>query len=389
MQRLMVLLGIFGLTAAGCNVEAPFDPGRVIGNIAENIADTERAIGNALADPLEADPFPVLLGSSSARVFYATNLTDIRVRFRGPTNDIVIPGILGPTNLYSYETQREKRQLLRPLAPSFASDGINAIDTDGDYVAFVSITGLRTSDPHMVLDAGTVFSETSRLFDASLRADELVFPHLVVDNGRLAYILVNRVTQRDRLRVVDLTAVDPTWQFSADRVGDFEMSHERLVYVVQDGGVISVIFRDLRMGAEIALAVDIRATSVEDINVAIANNTIVWSEPLSDGPSRIMAYDVPTGETWVWVDAVDGRLAGASDTHFVTQQRIIRVNKDDKIEIRRYDAEGKSKELADFSADGQAGQARVLGNFAAWVNPKREVVLSPLTGGDKIKFDPF
>ncbi len=55
----------------------------------------------------------------------------------------------------------------------------------------------------------------------------------------------------------------------------------------------------------------------------------------------------------------------------------------------RYDADGKRKKLAEFNADGFAGQSQILGGRAVWVNPDRRIVIQPLTGGDRKIFRPF
>lgn len=91
----------------------------------------------------------------------------------------------------------------------------------------------------------------------------------------------------------------------------------------------------------------------------------------------------------MWADGVTGELAGASDTHFVTAEYLEEFAAPMKVRVVRYDAGARTKKLAEFRADGLAGQVRAIGNRAAWVNPDREVVLAPLAGGDRTAFKPF
>ncbi len=106
--------------------------------------------------------------------------------------------------------------------------------------------------------------------------------------------------------------------------------------------------------------------------------------------SRIRAYDIPTGTTRLWADDVIGDLTGATDDFFITEQYVTNSPEGaDRIVLRRYDAEGRAVKLADFRAQGLAGQSRILGDRAAWVNPERRILLQPLAGGDRTRFDPY
>ena len=110
---LAAALVLSGLT--GCDIDVPLDLAGLARPIENAIGDVLTGVEQALADPLDANPFPVLIGGNSARVFYATNLTDIRLRFPGPLNDIVLPGVFGPSNVYEFDTATKRRKLIRPL----------------------------------------------------------------------------------------------------------------------------------------------------------------------------------------------------------------------------------------------------------------------------------
>ncbi|TWT41856.1 hypothetical protein RAS1_29790 [Phycisphaerae bacterium RAS1] len=132
MRRASLLSTPLAALLASCTVDAPFDPARFFGPLGDALSDAQNTLEGALADPLGAQPFPVLMGGDSDRIFYATNLGDVRVRFPGPTGDIVLPGVLGPSNVYVH--QDKERALVRPLAPSSALFGLQA---DGEHVASV------------------------------------------------------------------------------------------------------------------------------------------------------------------------------------------------------------------------------------------------------------
>ena len=61
----------------------------------------------------------------------------------------------------------------------------------------------------------------------------------------------------------------------------------------------------------------------------------------------------------------------------------------DRIAIRRYDTTGEMKEVADIRADGLAGQARIAGERAVFVNPSRNIVVAPLAGGSRKEYTPY
>ena len=122
----------------------------------------------------------------------------------------------------------------------------------------------------------------------------------------------------------------------------------------------------------------------------LTDNRVVWAERASGDLLRVWAHDLPSGTTFVWADAVEGDLVGASDDFLLTEEYIDRSpDKPDRIAVVRYDADGKRKKLAEFNADGFAGQSQILGNRAVWVNPDRRIVVQPLAGGDRKIFRPF
>jgi hypothetical protein len=376
----------FLVAAAGCSVTLPSGAG-LFGAIDEAFRDAEAAIADAVADPLGAKPFPVLIGGDASRLYYATSLTDIRINFRGPVNDVVIPGFAGPSNLYKYENN--KRQLILPLIPGGAFAGLS---TDGRFLAYVSTPVLDlTAATLSVLDVSQL---SHRVLFESDAENILGLPlRVAVDAGRAAfpyYAMDRGVTV---LRVVDLTRADPNLEFEIPgSFGSlFGMRGNRLAYLTaQDEPTASLILHDLATGDEVLIATGIRTPYNEYARLVLTDNAVVWSEPSSATSSRVIRYDVPTGLTRVWADGVVGQLTGATDTAFVTEEYVDRwPRRPNQIVIRRYQEDGRSKKLATFRANGLAGQSQVIGNHAAWVNNDREIVLAPLTGGNRTIFRPF
>jgi hypothetical protein len=105
--------GVFGLSAlvlvivGGCTVDVPqlsdAGLGQFINQLERQLATQQQEFENAIQDPLDTDPYPVLVGGDSAHVYYATGLTDIRLNLPGRQNDLVIPSFVGPSNLYLYQ----------------------------------------------------------------------------------------------------------------------------------------------------------------------------------------------------------------------------------------------------------------------------------------------
>ena len=98
----------------------------------------------------------------------------------------------------------------------------------------------------------------------------------------------------------------------------------------------------------------------------------------------MFAYDIASGEQGLWADAVAGTLTGATDTYLLTEERVHESNRDAvRLIIRSYDREGRSRKLAEFAADGLAGQSQVLGDRAVWVKPHRHLVTARLAGVER------
>ncbi|MGE3182919.1 MAG: hypothetical protein AB7N71_14910 [Phycisphaerae bacterium] len=122
----------------------------------------------------------------------------------------------------------------------------------------------------------------------------------------------------------------------------------------------------------------------------LTNNTVLFATIGSTGDTRVSRYDLTTGVTTVIVDAVSGFVTGASDDFFITEEDVF-TNDDAtrRIAIRRYDDEANNKKLAEFRADGLAGQSRIIGDRAIWVNRERKIIIAPLAGGDRTSIKPF
>lgn len=384
MIRLLLPVGI--VFTAACNFNVPFDPTQIsqpVDNLVNGIND---AIDNALADPLGAKPFPVLIGGDNQRVLYATNLTDTRINFPGPTNDIVLPGFTGPSNLYQFASRQ--RDLIRPLIPGGTFLGLT---TDGEFVAFVSASG--DPDPGLRIVASRVESlELETIYNDAFESLAVLPMKLALSDGRLAFPLFDENNDSYRLRVQDLTGAEPTLELELAELGAFELRGDRLAYVARDDfGFVNVVVRDLATDAEATIAENLRVDSPFEVAIAIAANRVVWSVPSSGvSTSDVSAYDLTDGTTRTIAEAALGSLSGANDQYFVTEEYVVRLPQAaDRYKVRRYDENGNARVLAEFRADGLAGQTRVVGDRAAWVNPDREVVLAPLAGGDRTIFKPF
>lgn len=371
------------LTLSACTFESPVDPANLGPSLFASLLGGSQQFDSALADPLGAKPFPRVIGGDSERIFYATNLGDIRVKFPGPTNDIVFPGLVGPSNLYVYRDRQ--RELLRPLVPSGALGGLT---TDGQYVAYLQwATDDQEPRPDRVLVGSIATGDVVEVTE-DVGADGFVLPDLRLDGGRLAYIVWSEQGTRLYVRPLDAAAAEFVTQ--ADDFISIDLKGSRLAYISFAEAGAGVYLVDLSTGEQTILA-----SNVEDAQygnqVLLTANSVVWSEGGTgfDLP-RIMRYDIATGEQMLWIDAADGELAGASDTYVLTQRRdFADPGETERIVITRYNTDGKSRVLADFRADGRAGQAQVLGDRAVFVNPERRVVVAPLEHGDRTSFKPF
>ena len=375
---LVASIGLFG-----CDVSVPFNPGGAFESVDDFFGDVEQSLDNLVEDPLGAKPFPVIVGGDNERVFYATNLTDIRLRFQGPGNDVVIPGFSGPSNLYLFE--QKKRDLIRPFIPSSPFLGMA---TDGDYIAYVRPSATDESRFEIVaswvnlpLDIAVIDGGDDGQFVAPFG--------LRLSEGRLVYLTNSSGFADSRLNVEDLDGIEPSLSIEVGGIWSMDLRGERLVYVErteQEGA--RVVMRNLSTDEVNTIAELSRSAVWSEVRVTL--NSIVWSEESDSGLQRVWRHDLASGETRLWADAVPGVLAGANDDYFVVEETQYNDIADPtRIIVRKYDSEGRGKKLAEFRADGLAGQTTVLGNRVAWVNADRRVVIAPLSGGDRISFRPF
>ncbi len=387
MRRISLLtsLGLL-LSASACSVEMPFDPATVLQPIENALTDAERAFEDAVTDPLNAKPFPVLIGGNDEQIFYSTNLGDVRINFPGPTNDVVVPGFFGPSNLYRY--QNKSREMIRPLVPGSTFLGLA---TDGQHIAYIAVKE-EPSSPFDVRVAEIAGVTERIVFDAESNTGTRVVPtRLAMDHGRVAFLTETDGTNGVTLRVHDVAGSDSPIVVEARSVLSFALHGNRLAYIEEDAsGSLRVIMRDLATTDVTTLADHIRVTDCEPVGIFLTANHAVWSEPAGDDLSRALSYEIPTAETRVFADTIVGRLVGADDRHIVTEEYVDRgSNKPNLVVVRRYDGDGKKKKLAEFRADGLAGQTTVIGHSAVWVNPGRKIVSAPLEGGDRRAFSAF
>jgi hypothetical protein len=386
-----VLSGFCFLGFVGCNVNVPFDPSDLVRPIDDVFEGVQEGLADAVADPLGAKPFPVLVGGDNERVFYATSLTDIRINFPGATNDVVIPGFLGPSNLYRFE--RKERELIRPLIPGGA---VGRLATDGRYVAYVAYPELNPPREQLRVTDLETFADYAVFDGASDDASTVLTVGMALSSGRLAFLLAELDGGAGRLRIEDLKEIDPTTEIEirGDVSGDpppFDLRGNRLALVERaDDGSLFLSLRDLSTDTSTVIAERLRMSFRVEARVVLTDNSLVWSEPADDGLSRILRHDLTSGVTRVWVEAARGELAGATDEFLVTEEPIYRrPDRADQISVHRYDLGGERRTLATFRADGLAGQTRVIGNRAVWVNAERKIVIAPLNGGDRTIFRPF
>jgi hypothetical protein len=381
-----VFAGVALAFATACNINAPVDPANVVRPIDDLINTVDRTIDNLLTDPLGTKPFPVLAGGDNQRVFYTTNLGDIRINFPGPTNDAVIPGFVGPSNLYRYEAKR--RELIRPLIPGGSFLGLAS---DGQRIAYIAITDLNTLNKQVVV--AEVNSLQSRVIydDTHDESTKVLTSQLALSNGRLAFVLVNVNDGSERLRVEDLIGIEPTLEIEADAFWRFNIRGDRLAYIAAStDGTVELRLHRLSTGESTVIASSIRAEFPIDVRLTLTDNLVVWSETTFTGTSRVMAYHVVDASTRVLADSAVGVLVGANDEFFVTEEYVVRFpQRPNLFKVRRYAHDGQVRVLAEFRADGLAGQTTVLNDRAAWVNPERKIVLAPLRGGDRTIFAPF
>lgn len=387
-MRGLISLGVFaGLVfVCGCNFNVPVDPSDLFQPIDNLIDDIDNTFNDLVTDPFNSNPYPVLVGGDNARVYYTTNIGDTRINFPGATSDVVIPGFAGPSNLYQFASRR--RELIRPLIPGGSFLGLA---TDGQRIAYISVSDLENVNQKIVVaDVNSLESEViyDEIADESTK---VLTSDLAMDDGRLAFVLINVDDASQRLRIEDLTGLEPATELEARSFWRFQLRGDRLAYVAEsEGGTVDLLLRNLSTNETAVVAPGLRAEFPVDVQLALTDNFVVWSEPNFEDSDRVMAYNIVDGTTTVWADSVIGILAGANDEHFVTEEFVERYpDAANKYKVRRYDLNGSVRVLAEFRADGLAGQTTVIGDRAAWVNPERKVVLAPLAGGDRTIFEPF
>lgn len=385
MRCLSVLLSAaFLLTGLACNVDLSFDPSEALSEFNDGVREAGRAIEQAVRDPLDADPFPVLIGGDDQRLYYATNLGDIRINFDGPSNDIVVPGFFGPSNLY--RLQDEERRLLRPLV--FGSTFVG-MATDGRWVAWLT----NADDVHgpfslVVTDVRSLDEEV--IYPGIASSNFAIVPsNLALDDGRLVYIVNNKDTDQDLIRMEDLENRTPGRDVAtAGQVISFDLRAFRLAFIhgPEDGPnrltLVNLVTRESQVLAE--------GIAKGRSRVVFSANRLVWSEPLTDGLFRVRAYDFVDDTQRTLHESAVGLLVGATDDVFATEQ--LRPHRDrpySKVFIRRYEEDGREREMADFRADGLAGQTLVAGQRMIWVDPDRRIVIHDLITGDREDYKPF
>lgn len=373
---------ILAFALPGCTLDSPVDPAGLFGPINNALEDVQRAVENAVADPLGNRPEPILIGGDSERIFYATNLGDIRIRFPGPTNELIIPGLLGPSNLYVHENR--ERRLLRPLIPAGA---LSSLSTDGDLVAYVWNTDFESGAVTQRVRLGSLSVVADRTILETPTADGEIVTDLRLTPGRLVMVLAP-VAEIGASRILVQSTLDdsPDGSFFGGFIRALDLRGTRLVYVNRTDVGDNLHLVDLVSGDDRVVA----ASDQTIPDVYLTNNYIVWSEVARDGdPLRILAYDLVNDAIVVWTDAVRGRLAGANDRYWITQRIERRDRGTEIVIIERHESGAATRRLADFRNDGRAGQTRVLGDRVVFVNADRKIVVVPLDGSGRFNFNPF
>lgn len=383
LKRILIpALGLLMLPfATGCDQQA--------------LSQLQRDFGNLIEDPLDTKPYPIIIGGDDANVFYATNLADIPFKLEGQKNSYVIPGLLGPSNVYEFT--KNKPELIRPLAPS-ATGFIQRMVTDGEFVAYVNV-GFDTESEQITLD--TVVSEDlivspillpKTVVDVSGNSSQFILPDLKIDAGRLAVILADEQTELTSIRIVDLFggSADIEFEVGSSLIAA-DLSGNRFAYAALIDNGIVVAIRDLATGEATTLPEGNVGSGPFVTDVYLTPNSVVWSQYASPDLIRVTRYDIPTGQSRVVSEGLPGNLAGATDEYLLTEEYVYRADdgKADLIKVRRISNDGKVKKLGEFKANGLAGQARVIGNRAVWVNADRKIVIAPFDNRDRNAFKPF
>ncbi|MEK6676560.1 MAG: hypothetical protein AABZ47_13020, partial [Planctomycetota bacterium] len=346
MQRLALISGVLFITlfVGGCGDVRDFN-----NSVEELFTDVQQSIEQAVADPLGAKPFPVIVGGDSEKLYYATSLTDVRLNFPGDGNDVVFPSFSGPSNLYQYADR--ERTLLQPLVPTGAYFGLA---TDGRFIVYAKAP--PSNGPSGKLHVIDTLTGTDRaLF---LPSNEpgllLVHPSVKVSAGRAAYSLQDTENDSFVLRVKDLAGSEPT--IEVENVGStFSLDNDRLAFIRRNGPTSDLVLKGLSTGEDIVIEGHLDDGRVLGSRIVMSDNSVVWQDENS-GP--IFRYDIPTGETRVWKDTVTGFLVGATDEFFIVEEYVYRSNQADQIRVTRTDSAGEVRTLATFVEEGLAGQTQ-------------------------------
>ena len=384
--RILSCIGLACLCLlAGCTFDSPVDPAGFFGSFSDPFKAITNALEDAITDPFNVKPYPVVIGGDSARVFYLTNLAEAQINFPGPTNDIVFPGFWGPSNLYKY--QDGERELIRALVP--AGGGLfGDVVTDGEDIVYLASPEFELTPRTQVVLGSFMFGEATVLFDAEQEGVNGYVGSLSVDQGRVAYIVSDLDTGETRLRIEELNSPQTTREIDIGAWGTYALRGDRLVYERDGAEGRELVLHNLATD-EITVLSSI-ADSTDIGAVILTENSVVWSDEFAYDLSRIVAYDIPTGTTTEWADAVAGSLSGASDGYFLMEERTLADNDiTERITIRLYELGGRDRKLADFRADGLAGQSCILGDRVVFVNTDRRIVLVPLDGSGRSSFRPF
>ena len=384
------ILGLLAFLVAGCTVDAPFDPGRaldsLLGDVSGLLSGLSGDINNLAGDPLDSNPFPVLVGGAADKLYYLTNLGDVRLRYRGPTNDTVFPGLLGPSNLFEYANG--ERRLARPF---IAAGAFSSVVTDGVRIAYA--TAARLEQPvRVTINAGFLGSTNPAdeiVFDSDADARHFLPGTLSIASERVVFGLFDPVNRQFAVRVVDLAQPERATEFSTHWPTRTALRGDLLMYAEWPGAQEArITLRNLATD-ETTVVTD-SWTAGDPSDVALTANTVVYAARAGGEPAAIYQYDMRSGATDLLATGVEGRLAGASDDYFLIQDHYYASNDiTGRISIVRYDRAGNHKELADFRAQGRAGQAQIAGDNAVWVNKDREIIIAPLSGGNRTTVKPF
>ena len=364
---------------AGCTLDVPVNPGGLFSDLAGNLENLSNQAADAAADPLGVKPFPRLFQSDGQQLFYATNLTQIQIRFRGRGNDLALPSILGPTNIY--ELVNRDRQVVSLLQPTL---GVVRLDTDGEFLVALQAYEIAEGEFRTRVVSENLFTGVvTALYEPP--SGEFAATALAIAGGKVAYAAVNLDTGDGMLRIVDLHDMTNETEIDIGGYSELDLRDNRLVYLDTSSADINrIMLRNIISGETTVIAEEDGYPSFD-----LTANKVVWALYTNAG-LRVSTYDIPTGETRVITEDLPGEFAGASDDFVLSEEWFtVGDNGRNRLAVWRESFDGARKKIAEFDADGFAGQTRVVGDDAVWVNPERRIVLQPLAGGDRKIIEPF